>query len=130
MMRSLVAAGLYLTSSSGIACELAGSDLVELETGVTLHYRIDPSPLPIAQHFSMQFLVCRGGRPLALDSFELDALMPAHGHGMNYKANIEIQHDGLIEATGMLLHMPGPWQISVDLSYDDLARQIKIDYQL
>jgi hypothetical protein len=130
MMRSLVAAGLYLISSHGIACDLAGSEMVELETGVTLHYRIDPSPLPIAQHFSMPFLVCRGGQPLALDSLELDALMPTHGHGMNYKANIEIQHDGLIEATGMLLHLPGPWQISVDLSNDDLARQIKIDYQL
>jgi hypothetical protein len=130
MTRSLIAVSLCLVSNIAVACDLAGGETVELEAGVTLHYQFQPSPLPVAQHFSMQFLVCRGDRPLVLDGFKVDALMPAHGHGMNYKAKIENQRDGLVEATGMLFHMPGPWQISVDLSYDGFDRQVKIDYQL
>lgn len=130
MNRTLVAAGLCLLSNIGFACDLAGGETVELEAGVTLHYRIEPSQLRVAQHFSMQFLVCRGDRSLVLDGLKVDALMPAHGHGMNYKASVESQRDGLVEASGMLFHMPGPWQISVDLSYDGFDRQVKIDYQL
>lgn len=130
MIRPLVAAGLYLASNIGAACDLTGGETVELESNVTLHYRIEPSPLRVAQHFSMQFRTCRGEQPLKLDSFKVDALMPKHGHGMNYKADIEVQRDGKIEATGMLFHMPGQWQIKVDLSYDGLAQQVKIDYQI
>jgi hypothetical protein len=96
MIRPLVAAGLYLIGNIGVACDLAGGDLdgdkvVELEPGITLHYRIEPSPLRVAQHFSMQFRACRGVQSLRLDGFKVDALMPKHGHGMNYKAHIEIQ---------------------------------------
>jgi hypothetical protein len=140
MIRSLLATGLCLLANIGVACDLGGSkltssdstssNLVELESGVILHYRSDPTPLPVAQHFSMHFLVCRGEQSLVPDAFKLDARMPTHGHGMNYKANIEIQHDGLVAATGMLFHMPGSWQIRVDLSYDGLGRQVKIDYRL
>ena len=140
MIRPLLAAGLYLIGNIGVACDLAEGDLagadlagynmIELESGVTLHYRIEPSPLRVAQHFSMQFRTCRGEQSLKPDSFKVDALMPKHGHGMNYKADIDIQRDGMVEATGMLFHMPGQWQIKVDLSYDGLARQVKIDYQI
>lgn len=135
MMRLLLVTSLYLISNIGAACNLGDADLaaykmVELESDVTLHYRIDPSPLRVAQHFSMQFLLCRGQQPLKLDGFKVDALMPKHGHGMNYKADIEIQHDGLVEASGLLFHMPGQWQIKVDLSYDGLTRQVKIDYPI
>jgi hypothetical protein len=130
MMRWLIAVGLYLVSNSGVACELAGGETLELETGVTLHYRIEPSPLRVAQHFSMQFLVCRGAESLVPDDFKIDALMPTHGHGMNYKAKVTIQRDGRVETTGMLLHMPGAWQVVVNLSYDRLDRQVAIDYQL
>lgn len=130
MNPALVAAGLYLVSNVGLACDLGGAETLELESGMTLHYRIEPSPLRVAQHFSMQFRICKGGQTLKPDAFKVDALMPRHGHGMNYKADIEIQQDGLVEARGMLFHMPGEWQIELYLSHDGLARQVKIDYQI
>jgi hypothetical protein len=130
MIRPLVVVGLYLITNIGVACDLTGGETIELEPGVTLHYRIVPSPLRVAQHFSMQFRTCRGEQSLKLDGFKVDAYMPKHGHGMNYRADIEVQRDGLVEATGMLFHMPGQWQIKVNLSYDGLAQQVKIDYQI
>jgi hypothetical protein len=130
MIRLLVTAGLCLISNICVACDLAGSETVELEAGVTLHYRIVPSQLRVAQHFSMRFLVCRGKMPQVPDNFKVDALMPTHVHGMNYKAIIEIQPDGQVEATGMMFHMPGPWQVRVDLSSDGLDRQLSHSFPL
>jgi len=98
MNRPLVAAGLYLISNIGIACDLSKAEMVELDSDVTLYYRIEPAPLRVAQHFSMLFRACQGGQTLKPDAFKVDALMPKHGHGMNYKADIEIQPNGLVAA--------------------------------
>ena len=130
MIRWLLAVALCLTGSPGLACDLAGDDSIELETGVVLHYRIEPPPLRVAQHFSMQFRVCRAQQSIVLERFKVDALMPTHGHGMNYRPRIEIRPGGLVEATGLLFHMPGAWQIRVDLSYDGIGRQLSIDYRV
>jgi hypothetical protein len=130
MIRPLTAAALYLIGNIGVACDLTGGETIELDSDITLHYRTDPSPLRVAQHFSMQFRACRAEQSLKLDAFKVDALMPKHGHGMNYKANIEMQRDGLYEATGMLFHMSGQWQIRINLSYDGHAQQVKVDYQI
>jgi len=130
MIRSLLAACLCLVSNVGVACDLAGGESVELESGVSLHYRIEPSALLVGRHFSMQFLVCRDGGALVPDGFRIDALMPAHGHGMNYKASVELQPDGLVQAAGMLFHMPGSWQVRIYLSYDGRERRVELDYQV
>jgi len=130
MIRSLLVACLGLVTNLGVACDLAGGESVELEPGVSLHYRIEPAELLVAQHFSMQFLVCGEGGALVLDGFSVDALMPAHGHGMNYKASVELQPDGLVEANGMLFHMPGSWRIRLDLSYDGRERRVELDFQV
>ena len=42
--------------------------------------------------------------------------MPAHGHGMMTESTTELQLDGSYLATGMLLHMPGDWELYFDIS--------------
>ena len=48
---------------------------------------------------------------------EVDATMPAHGHGMNYTpelgARVTTADGSRYRAEGMLFHMPGEWQWSV-----------------
>jgi len=130
MMRSLIITGLCLVSNVVGACGLDGSKIVNLEAGVALYYRFEPPQLTVSEHFSMYFNVCREGESLALDRFKIDAVMPTHGHGMNYLVGVVTRPDGVIETTGMMFHMPGFWQIRIDLSYNGDDRQVRIDYQL
>lgn len=49
----------------------------------------------------------------------VDATMPHHGHGMNVEPRIERRDDGRFIAEGMLLHMPGRWEFTVDVLRGD-----------
>jgi len=130
MMRCVFIASLYLVSLPLLACDFASSERVSPGDGLMLHYRIKSPPLTVAQHFSMQFLLCRDETVLAIEGFRLDALMPAHGHGMNYKASIDLLDDGMVEASGLLFHMPGQWRVTVNLIYDGIARQTQLDFEI
>ena len=130
MMRTLFIASLQLVSLPLLACGFTNGERIVPVDGAMLHYRIKSPPLIVAQHFSMQFLLCRGESVLAVEGFKLDALMPAHGHGMNYKASINWLDDGLVEASGLLFHMPGQWRITVNLTYGGVARQTQIDFEI
>ena len=130
MIRGLLIISLCSVSSPLQACDLAGASRIGLDGAATMLYRIKSPPFAVAQHFAMQFRFCRGEQSLTVKRFELDALMPAHNHAMNYRARIDILDDGLIEASGLLFHMPGQWQVVVDVEYGGTAQQLKIDYQI
>lgn len=130
MMRCVLIASLYLVSLPLLACGFANGERVSPGDGLMLHYRIKSPPLTVAQHFSMQFLLCRDETVLAIEGFRLDALMPAHGHGMNYKASIDLLDDGMVEASGLLFHMPGQWRITVNLTYDGVAQQTQLNFEI
>jgi hypothetical protein len=130
MMRGVFIASLYLVSLPLLACGFANDERISPVDGAMLHYRIKSPPRTVAQHFSMQFLLCRDETMLAIEDFKLDASMPAHGHGMNYKASINWLDNGLVEASGMLFHMPGQWRVTVNLSYDGVARQTQLDFEI
>ena len=44
----------------------------------------------------------------------IDATMPAHRHGMNFRPTIVAIGPGLYRAEGMMFHMPGTWQLSFE----------------
>lgn len=130
MMRGAFIASLYLVSLPLLACGFANGERVSPVDAAMLHYRIKSPPLTVAQHFSMQFLLCHDETMLVIEGFKLDALMPVHGHGMNYKASINWLDNGLVEASGLLFHMPGQWRITVNLTYDGVARQTRLDFEI
>ena len=68
--------------------------------------------------FAIDILVC-SERPTAAGKLKLDATMPAHRHGMNYRPEIEKVDGNMFRGTGMFFHMPGQWQISVDIASGD-----------
>jgi hypothetical protein len=82
----------------------------------------------VAKHFAMQFRFCRDDQPYQVDRFKLDASMPAHGHGMNYRASILPRDEGLFEAQGLMFHMPGKWQLRLDFTLEGEAGQVRLDY--
>lgn len=75
---------------------------------------------PLSQPFELEVQFCGDLTP---DRIDVDAIMPAHQHGMNYVPNIEKLDAGVFAVEGMLFHMPGVWQVQVAAhSGDDVAR--------
>lgn len=93
------------------ACEGdAGSAQHARSEHYIVRFRFDPEPA-VGQHFRLLLTVCGRTGPAAPDSVGVDARMPAHGHGMNYRPGITPLGAGGFRAEGLLLHMPGRWEL-------------------
>ncbi|PVB62381.1 hypothetical protein DCO57_06375 [Labrenzia sp. 011] len=76
--------------------------------------QLPSTPLPVGELFDIEVSVCDpqdGNLPLA----RADAMMPAHRHGMNYRPEIAGHGPNLHTVKGFMFHMPGAWQISIEL---------------
>ena len=95
-----------------------------------IDYRWEPAPLKVGQFFSAEVIACRtpGAGPLA--EIILDAQMPAHGHGMNYRPSAALVAPDHFRFTGLMLHMPGTWRLTFDLVQGErrtrLSREITL----
>ena len=83
--------------------------------GLQVAFAPRPAPLPLGQHFALDIVVCpAAGQPMPT-LLEVDADMPAHRHGMNYRASVTALGDGRFRADGLMFHMAGRWRIVFDL---------------
>lgn len=74
-----------------------------------------PDPVPVGRHFIVAFAVCpRGGAKLP-ESVRVDATMPEHRHGMNYRPSVSSPQPGIYRGEGLMFHMPGRWDLTFDL---------------
>ena len=71
-----------------------------------------PEEMPLNKVFELITSVEGDG---AIKSLRVDAAMPAHGHGMMTDPITTLQADGSYKTTGMLLSMPGDWEIYFDI---------------
>lgn len=76
-------------------------------------YRTEPA-IAIGRHFAVDAYVC-GKSAAAATGLRVDAQMPEHRHGMNYRAKVAAKGDGRYVAEGLMFHMPGRWQIVFDV---------------
>ncbi|MBP8272688.1 MAG: hypothetical protein KAX42_12515 [Sphaerotilus sp.] len=72
-------------------------------------------PIPVGQHFSLQVQLCTAAGAGLPQSLRVDADMPAHRHGMNYRTTVKDMGSGRYLAEGLLFHMPGRWRLRLDL---------------
>jgi len=94
---------------------LAGPGSARLESErVVVVFRTAPTPIAVGQHFSLEAAVCARSGPVPTD-LRVDAHMPDHRHGMNYRASVAPRGDGRFVAEGLLFHMPGRWQLLFDV---------------
>ena len=102
--------------ASGQECraELAGAQRLESK-GYVLAYRTEPAKIVIGEHFSLDVVLCAkdGGVEPAL--IRVDASMPEHRHGMNYRASVTRRGPHQHRAEGLLFHMPGRWELVLDV---------------
>lgn len=68
-------------------------------------------------------------RPHALvEIVEVDAEMPTHRHGMNYRPRLTMLAPGQARADGLMLHMPGPWRLRIALRVDGAPLIVQHDF--
>jgi hypothetical protein len=78
-------------------------------------------PIPMADPFDVEVELFTDDSMVdqpGYDSILVDAGMPHHGHGMNVRPELEQRPDGSWVARGMLMHMPGRWQVYIDVLDD------------
>lgn len=78
-------------------------------------------PIPLADPFDIEVEVWTDEsmtERAGFDAIYVDAAMPHHGHGMNVAPEITERPDGSWVARGMLMHMPGRWQLYIDCFED------------
>lgn len=72
-----------------------------------------PAPPPVGRHFRIEIQLC--APESTVRQLRVDADMPAHRHGMNYRATVKPLGAGRWQADGLLFHMPGRWRFVFDL---------------
>ena len=114
--RFLLAFPLAVASAATLACatKLEGAQSIESPRH-TLAYRTTPAKLAVGKPFAVELVVCPKDPQARITSIEVDARMPEHRHGMNYKATVKPQADGRYRAEGLMFHMPGRWEFMFDI---------------
>jgi hypothetical protein len=102
-----------LPSSVAPACSPPlGEGAREVTQGhLKLWWRAVPDPIPLNQAFELMVQVCGDGAEL----LRVDADMPAHRHGMNYRATLTQAEAQRTRVKGMVFHMPGRWRLMFDV---------------
>jgi hypothetical protein len=78
-------------------------------------YATAPAPIVLNEHFAVDVAVCARAGASAPQSVGVDATMPEHKHGMNYRATVTDLGGGRYRAEGLLFHMPGRWELTFDV---------------
>ena len=100
---------LALLAPAAQACELPGGAAQQVKSATsTILYRT--APLRVGEHFAVEFAVCP-----APESARVDAWMPEHRHGMNYKPAVAALGGGRYRAEGLMFHMAGRWEFVFEL---------------
>ncbi|MGE5337810.1 MAG: hypothetical protein ACM3PU_08270 [Gemmatimonadota bacterium] len=123
-----IALGMLLTASAAAAptCEPtlrgAGVRTIEGQTYVVA-WRASPA-IQTGDFFALDVAACsrRSNAPTIL---RVDAQMPEHRHGMNYRPTVSSRGEGRFAVAGLLLHMPGRWELSFELRGVDGAETLR-----
>jgi hypothetical protein len=105
-----------LTVDSRAACgdALGAGTMVASSPRFDVAFRPDPAPIAVSKHFALDIVVCAKSGAAAT-GLVVDAQMPAHRHGMNYRPTVAARGGGRYRAEGLLLHMPGAWEFRFDV---------------
>jgi hypothetical protein len=74
-----------------------------------------PAPIEAGRHFALDIVVCAAPGVAPPQALRVDAVMPEHRHGMNYRAAVVARDGGIYRADGLMFHMPGRWDLIFDV---------------
>jgi hypothetical protein len=116
----------WLAAAPAPACELPGGGAQRIESpGHVVLYRASPEPR-VGEHFALDFAVCP-----APEGVRVDATMPEHRHGMNYRPTITALGGGRYRAEGLMFHMAGRWELVFEVraggGTERLAQSLRLE---
>ena len=129
----MVAAALLAGTAEGgtvapDACELAPGVIARGRadgSGIAVVFQARPPAIEVGRHFSLEIRACADGAAPLLT--RVDADMPEHRHGMNYRPSLTATGDGRYVADGLLFHMPGRWRLSFDVEREGRRLRLTTD---
>ena len=102
--------------AAGCGDDLRAAARIAIEQGgASLAFAPRPAPIAIGRHFSVDVVVCAVDGATRQPLVRVDADMPAHRHGMNYRATIRALGGDRYAADGLMFYMSGRWRFTFDL---------------
>jgi len=94
---------------------------------LSITFRTIPAKIAVGQAFVLELAACaKSGAPVS-ESVKLDAYMPEHRHGMNYRTRVVAKGAGRFHSEGWLFHMPGRWDFLFDIGPERLTHSVRIE---
>jgi hypothetical protein len=107
---------LTLPAQAAAACPSENDGFARLATPqAEIAYRWEPEKIEVGRFFEAEVVACRVPGAGVVSRIVIDAQMPAHGHGMNYRPKAAQLAPGRFRFTGLMLHMAGRWQLTFDI---------------
>ncbi|MDP1750419.1 MAG: hypothetical protein Q8L22_13250 [Reyranella sp.] len=106
-----------------------GSGLVIFSDHYMIAFRPDPLRIEVGEPFALLFNVCTKSGS-AGELVAVDAQMPEHKHTMNYHPSIVSKGDGRFRVEGLVFHMAGHWELSIDVRAGEEIERLTHDYYL
>ena len=120
---------LCVCSEAAAACPSDGEGFARLATAeAEIAYRWEPREIKVGRFFEAEVVACRAPVAGVIGRIAIDARMPAHGHGMNYRPKATQLGPDRFRFTGLMLHMPGQWQLTFDMYQGE--RRTRLSQQL
>ena len=126
IVRRIAGAVVALASVAAIACELPPGVRVESER-IAISYTTLPAKIVVGQPFALELAACAKRSGASFERVRLDAHMPEHRHGMNYRTKVDSLGSGRFHSEGWLFHMPGRWEFIFDLGTERLTHSVRIE---
>ncbi len=104
-----------------------GTGLVVFSSHYLLAFRAEPLRIEVGEPFSLLVNACtRSDKPAELVA--VDAQMPEHRHGMNYRPTIVSLGNGRYRVDGMVFHMPGRWELNLDVRDGEESERLSHEF--
>lgn len=86
----------------------------------------DPKTRRVGDLFTLTVTLCDQNSQLT----KVNAVMPSHGHGMNYRPSISKLEAGRFAAEGLLFHMPGLWELRIETTTGDKGEKFQAEFMI
>jgi hypothetical protein len=86
--------------------------------------------IPMAKHFALEVQLCDKNGISAARLQKVDATMPEHRHGMNYRPVVAPLGGGRFRVEGMMFHMAGRWELAFEVQSGKETTRFTHDMQI
>ncbi len=108
-------------ATSNAACEAPPAAAQRVSQGtLQAAWLPEPAPITVAKPFALLITLC----PADAELQRVDATMPEHRHGMNYKPTLQKLGPGRWRAEGLLWHMGGRWELQLHVLHQGQTRRL------